>query len=344
MPSKILTLFTLFILGFACCQQSNSSGSVTDLVNALTTYNLWKKTHNVKYEDSSIEAYRKAIFLDNHNKIIEHNSDPSHSYTLGHNHLSDMTHEEFSLYQLNPARTASKSSKGGNNSGNSSGSSNPYVDPPITTKNAPPMDWRNASAITPVKQQGKCGSCWTFASTAVLESFSFIKNGAPLTNFSEQQILDCVYGSGYYSNGCNGGFGSEALNYAIQNGIAPLSQYPYVGKQQGCKYNSTSNRYYPKQVSYIIATPYNMIKALWKAPIGVVVDATKWQFYRSGVFNSCDNNNVNLNHEVLLVGYDANHNWIIKNSWGVGWGQQGYITLAAGDSCGIADQPYGLSA
>ena len=145
-------------------------------------------------------------------------------------------------------------------------------------------------------------------------------------DLSEQQLVDCSRPQG--NQGCNGGWPSSALKYVQSYGITSESQYPYVAKDQACKTQGGSFKISGQSSLSGCAGLTNGINS---SPISVTVDATNWSTYGSGVFNNC---RASINHAVLLVGV-VNGNWKIKNSWGTGWGEQGFIRLAAGNTCGV---------
>ena len=171
------------------------------------------------------------------------------------------------------------------------------------------IDWTTKGGVSKVKNQGQCGSCWSFSATGVAESWALLKGQS--VDLSEQQLVDC---SGSYGNhGCNGGWPSSALNYVKDHGITTESAYPYVGQNKACGTNGGSF----KISSYASYSGCNgLSSAINGKPISVTVDATNWSKYASGVFSNCA---TSINHAVLLVGI-VGGNWKIKNSWGTGWG------------------------
>ncbi len=186
--------------------------------------------------------------------------------------------------------------------------------------------------MTPIKDQGSCGSCYAFAAIASIESASLIQKKENIS-LSEQQVVDCSGAEGNY--GCNGGWPSNVYVYIINNNITTGALYPYTGSDGKCKSNGGNY----KISSY--KSPFgcsNLIKEIALRPFTVQLDATNWNLYKSGVFNSCSAT-VQINHAVTLAGIDASANWWIKNSWGTRWGRNGYMLLKAGNSCGICKYP-----
>lgn len=145
-------------------------------------------------------------------------------------------------------------------------------------------------------------------------------------NLAEQQLVDC---SGKYGNkGCNGGFNYQGLAYVKDHGITQTSSYPYVAHNQGCKADGGSFK-----ITRVDSTKgcTGLQTAIQSRPLGVSVDANKWSPYKSGIFNNCGKS---LDHDVLLVGV-SDDSWKIKNSWGKSWGENGFIRLAPGNTCGV---------
>lgn len=187
------------------------------------------------------------------------------------------------------------------------------------------IDWTTKGGVSSVKNQGQCGSCWAFSATGVLESAAKIKGQS--VNLSEQQLVDCSSAQG--NHGCNGGWPSNALNYVKAYGLASESEYPYAAVTKSCAKQGGSF----KLTSFSSASGCaGLTNAISAKPISVTVDATNWSKYGSGVFSNCA---TSINHAVLLVGV-VGGNWKIKNSWGTGWGESGYIRLAGtANTCGV---------
>ncbi|EAR95832.2 papain family cysteine protease (macronuclear) [Tetrahymena thermophila SB210] len=196
------------------------------------------------------------------------------------------------------------------------------------------IDWRTKGAVTSVKNQGNCGSCWSFSAAGLMESFNFIQNKA-LVDFSEQQLLDCVIpANGYNIHGCEG-WPAYCVEYASKVSITTLKNYPYVRVQNKCNVTGTNNGFKPKKWNQVPNTSNDLKSVLNFSPVSVLVDANNWDGYQSGIFNGCDQSLIILNHAVLAVGYDKQGNWIVKNSWGPYWGENGYMRLAPNNTCSI---------
>lgn len=207
---------------------------------------------------------------------------------------------------------------------------------PLNGTPANDIDWTTKGAVTPIKDQAQCGSCWAFSTVGSTESSHFLTTGN-LMSLSEQQLVDC---SGSYGNqGCNGGLMDNAFKYYLGSGkgAATESSYSYTAKDGKCKSFT---------VAVTIKTFTDVKKndedalatSVTQQPVSVAVDARKWQNYRSGVFDGCGVLH-QLDHGVLAVGYTEDA-WKIKNSWGTSWGESGFIRIKRGtNECGIAKEP-----
>jgi len=196
------------------------------------------------------------------------------------------------------------------------------------------VDWRtySPSIITPPKDQGGCGSCWAHAATESVESFVAL-GGGPLENLSRQNLVDCVPNPNDCGGmgGCAGATAELGFEYVSQSGMATEAAYPYAGVNQPC---NTSVKKAAKVASWVVL-PNNNYTALLVAvatvgPLAINADANSWFSYSSGVFDGCSFANIDINHVIQLVGYgtDAGADyWIVRNSWGPGWGEGGYIRM-----------------
>ena len=196
------------------------------------------------------------------------------------------------------------------------------------------FDWReHEGMMTPIKDQGSCGSCWAFASNEAHESAWAIKTGE-LLDLSEQELVDCS--RPYGTHGCLGGWYFYAWDYVKEvGGLSLQEDYPYTGRDETCK--TVSQRHAPIKGYKKIAKNDNAFKAaIIEEPVAVALDASKWSSYKGGVFSNCVSG---TNHAVDAIGFDGEA-WVIRNSWGARWGENGYMRIALGDTCGIEQYIY----
>ena len=199
------------------------------------------------------------------------------------------------------------------------------------------IDWRSKNAITNVKNQGNCGSCWSFSTTGAIEGLTAIATGK-LIPLSEQQLVDCSYSN----NGCNGGLMTFAFEFIIKNGgLCSENSYEYIAKDNICKSCTVVEGTKINDCKRIKSGDLEgLIYSLSKQPIsvGIQADTFSFQHYGGGIYSDPNCFTENINHGVLLVAY-TNDTLTIKNSWGETWGEDGYITLAKTDDkngiCGV---------
>jgi len=302
-------------------------------------WNIFKMTYEKEYESSALESLRRKLFFDNKRTIDEHNERfeaGEVSFEMGINQFSDWTLKEFS-----------DTNNGFRMPENAEESAVPlWSEPKVAVEDLPDsVDWRNHDMVTPVKNQGQCGSCWAFSTTGALEGQHSIQ-ARELVSLSESNLVDCA--SSYGPQGCHGGWQDDAYRYIVANGgIDTEASYPYTPQQQACRFNA-ANVGANATGSYRLPTGDEA--ALKKAvairgPIAVAIDATAASFmsYRSGVYYNPSCSSTNLDHAVLVVGYgtDTSRNldyWLVKNSWATTWGDKGYIKMTRGynNQCGIA--------
>jgi KDEL-tailed cysteine endopeptidase len=334
---NILSLLTLFLV--STDGSSNLKGTSFKGTYDWKDFTLFRDRFNKVYSDEEVDA-RFEIFKSNVISIFEHNIVPNQNFTLGVNQFSDLTPEEFKALYINSGFKGVNVGSYGCKTYSSSATSAPAS-----------IDWRQKNAVTSVKDQGSCGSCWTFSSTGASEGAWAISTGK-LIDLSEQQLVDCATGVSYGSHGCNGGQMEGADKYLIANGQCSLASYPYTGVDGKCKtcsavahFSSCSDVKPNDQVSLLGAV------ALGPVSVALSADTRYFQSYTGGILDSpaCY---TELNHGVLITGYGTDNGqkyWNVKNSWSSTWGEQGYVRILRSDStndagiCGIAMQPSFIS-
>lgn len=303
MNGKQLAVLVAFI-GAAALLLSQQSGS------KVSHFESWKAAHGIEYASQFENAYRERVFLQNLAKVEAHNAQNDQTYEQGLNQFSALTQEEFAQTYL----TLQVPQEFQN------------IEAHEEHLTVGDCDWVAKGAVTPVKNQGQCGSCWAFSTTGGLEGLS--KSQGNLQSFSESQLVDC---SGSYGNqACNGGLMTNALKFVKDKGIVHEDEYPYKAVKQTCKITTG-----PYKVSgYTEVKNCNDLgNAIQNQVVSVAVDASNWSPYKSGVFNNC---RTSLNHGVTLVGV-KDGNWWVKNSWGPSWGENGFVRLASGNTCGLCN-------
>lgn len=295
--------------------------------------NLFKK----EYKDFKEEMKRFGIFVENLLFVNKHNkqaADGKKSYTVGINKYADLSTEEF-VKQRNGYRMRTNQSEGVT-----------FLAPNFV--NIPnSVDWRTKGYVTPVKDQGQCGSCWSFSSTGALEGQHMRKTGK-LVSLSEQNLVDCSKEWG--NNGCEGGLMDNAFKYIRDNhGIDTESSYPYTAEEHTCHFKKSAVGATDKGFVDIESGSESKLKAAvaTAGPVSVAIDAghKSFQLYREGVYFEPECSSSQLDHGVLVVGYGTDEAsnkdyWIVKNSWNTVWGNQGYVWMARNEdnNCGIASQ------
>jgi len=278
------------------------------------------------YFDEHDEMYRRQVFIANLQYIREHNAGEQ-TYTLAMNKFGDLTFEEFHTKFTGFLGLRNRFARSQN------------VADLSTVAPLADVDWSTKGAVTPIKNQGQCGSCWSFSATGSVEGAWFIAKGQ-LISLSEQQLMDCSKSEG--NNSCEGGLMDYAFEYIIKNkGICTEASYPYKAVDESCK--ACTNVVTISSYKDVAESENALLAAVTQQPVSVAIEADQsaFQFYSSGVLTGkCG---TNLDHGVLAVGYgtlSGTDYWKVKNSWGADWGMSGYVLIQRGKAqkggqCGI---------
>jgi C1A family cysteine protease len=316
---------------FVAAAAAATASALTVEESHIARFNNWKAEHGKSYTSIEQEELRFEIFMQNHESITAHNADSTQTYTMAHNSFSDYSPEEFkSMYTGYVPQE-----------GHKSGADNVHE----IKEDAPASkDWRTTGKVTAVKNQGQCGSCWAFSTTGSIEAANLIKNGGSASDkaniISEQELVDCSRANA----GCNGGLMDLGFQFVKNQGAGGddlENSYPYKARNGRC----VKQKGVPSKIqvtSYTDVTSgsedalANAIGTHGPVSVAIEADQRAFQFYNGGVLTSgCGQN---LDHGVLAVGYTDEY-FIVKNSWGPSWGEEGYIKIGRGKNlCGIANQ------
>jgi len=315
--------FAIFFLAISTMVKIFAATLVSSAV--ASKWDDWKVEYGRVYNSDSEDALRETIFNGNVAIIEEHNAAQT-SYTLAENQFADLTLAEFKAQYLTRGAGVQQTDM-----------PSLEVHEHAGEELAASIDWTTMGAVTPVKDQGSCGGCWSFAATGALEGASKVA-GNSLKSLSEQQFLDCDT----TDSGCGGGLEYQGWNFfkSANQGICTEDSYPYKAKNGACAYSSCTLGLQAggiTGVSHVTKSASALKSALNQQPvaIGIQADQSAFQFYTSGILTgTCG---TQLDHSVLAVGYTDTY-WKVKNSWGASWGENGYIRMSStGDKCGILD-------
>jgi len=297
----------------------------TSFLNFMNKYD--KKYETEEEHNQKFWAFYKNSFL-----WKKANKEDQGSAVYGATQFADLTEQEFADNYLNQVMMDSSLEE--------MASILPKVSDIDTSDMPDSVDWREKNAVTPVKNQGSCGSCWAFSTTGNVEGQFAIKTGK-LDSFSEQELVDCDK----VDLGCNGGLPSQAyLEIKRIGGLELESDYPYNGRGHSCQFNKTKAEV---QVTGGIQLPVDEVQiAAWLAqngPVSIGINAFMMQFYMGGIAHPwkylC--RPANLDHGVLITGYGVENGvpyWNIKNSWSAKWGEKGYYRIyRGGNCCGVSE-------
>lgn len=318
----------LFLISLVIAKEVSLSFTSTTIPEILS-WEDWKQVFGKKYLTDDEHNRAQQVYLKNVDFIKAHNAKDL-SFRVGVNQFADLTIDDFSRIYLRPFNRTRR---------------NRVVTLPETSLDS--VDWRDKNAVTPVKNQGRCGSCWAFSTTGSTEGAVAISSGK-LISLSEQQLVDCSKAE--HNNGCGGGLMDYGFKYIMDNqGIDTEDDYPYEAKDGTCNSEKASHK-----VSTIKSfqdveskSKEQFIAALAQGPVSIAIEADQqaFQLYKTGVFDSACG--TKLDHGVLAVGYSSEY-FIVKNSWGETWGMDGYIQMSANPTargggssgqCGMLMQP-----
>jgi len=296
----------------------------------------FKRFHKKSYLSSVEELKRYNIWKSNSEYISNHNQQADngvHTFWLKMNQFGDLTNSEFvSIYNGYNQSLVQSSAR-----------SNMVFEYDSNLQVPDSIDWRDQGYVTPIKDQGQCGSCWAFSTTGSLEGQHF-KSSGKLVSLSEQNLVDCS--TKYGNHGCNGGLMDQAFKYIKENkGIDTEDSYPYIARDQQCKFKPENVGATDSGFVDIKAKDENaLLQAVGTVgPVSVAIDAShsSFQFYSKGIYHEPMCSSTRLDHGVLAVGYGKDSNqdyWLVKNSWSTAWGDSGYIKMERNkkNACGIA--------
>lgn len=307
------------------------------------------KNYNQQEYEDHLETYTSNMLY-----IKDRNENGNLSYQLGEGPFTDITLADFKNKYLGHIKRNNPNE----------GSLLMLQSPSTTTAVVTPIDW--SSVVSPVKDQGTCGSCWAFASIASVEANFKLKYNSTIL-LSEEEIIDCTTGPAYGMLACNGGIGFFSLKYMKEKGISRAEQYPYVSGKATARYKTPkctnsavkpviidtiktcsdpneylSNCTFTDWINQLAQGPMDVAIAVWDN--ATVID---FQHYKNGTFVGNCPEDFELNHEILAVAYDpVTKTGKFKNQWGTGWGDKGFINISIGESqsfgysCGVTRNGY----
>ncbi|EAS06392.1 papain family cysteine protease (macronuclear) [Tetrahymena thermophila SB210] len=324
-------LFLAFVLGQDKQESLSDFGKKHQQQQSFLDF---KKNFAKKYHSQEHEQYRFNVFLENLKEIERLNKEIT-SAKFAVTQFSDYTKEEF-MKLFTGAVIPNEAELSSNSQSNSDSEERKLQSLPSTWD----IRANGPGILQAVKNQGQCGSCWTFSTTATVENLYNIKYGYNLS-FSEQQQVDCVY----QRDGCQGGWFSTAYQFVMSIGLALENMYPYTGVYGSCATSSMGGYLYRISGFNNLQDNITQIQSsiVNKGAVAVCVDASYWGQYSSGIYSDTRASTTSCNHAVTIIGYGPGY-WLIRNSWGANWGENGHIRVANNGTGGIrtnyAFQPY----
>ena len=334
-----LTIIGSILLGTAIFKLASNKVETRSSNDDIPTYiadsfSHWKQKYGRSYGVDSENSYRLRVFAENF-KTVSDSNNQGHSYKLALNNFADMTAEEFKKTYLSTQRPDMSSVK--------------TTEFNLSSADAPEsVNWVTSGAVTPIQNQGQCGSCWSFSTSGALEGINYQKTGS-LVKLSEQQFMDCTKDMGNLS--CQGGYINKAYDYAVASGVMSETDYPYYAMDRNvCNYDKTKVVYTPTSYTHVPIDDSDALKAAAVlGPVSVSIAAEQLQFYDSGIwhYRECL---TEVDHGVLLAGYgvedvSGTKYFLVKNSWGTAWGEAGYFRILREDGavpalCGLTKDSY----
>jgi len=310
------------VLLFACCAFALTEKEYQ------TQFTQFMHKYGKSYAHDEFQ-HRYKVFKTNLNFVNSFDA-KARGFTVAINHLGDLSNAEYRSTYLGVKVPAN------------------YVHTTSAQKEsnitAPPAswDWRTKNAVTPIKNQEQCGSCWAFSTTGSTEGCHSITT-QKLVSVSEQNLMDCSWNQG--NQGCDGGLMTQAMTYIISNkGIDTEASYPYTAEDGTCSYNAANvGATLTGFVNVNTGSESDLQVKTYTGPTSVAIDASQssFQFYSGGVYYEPACSSTQLDHGVLSIGWGTDSGtafWLVKNSWGTSWGMSGFIEMSRNknNNCGIA--------